>query len=124
MVWLPPPRDDVEKCAVPPLRLTVPMRRVPLKNVTEPVGVPDVSEATCAVNVTLCVKVEDSVGTEGGGRSRLHARAGQCAEGKGRRSVVEDDDKSCPSPQRLGVNETPSKQSSPVAGSRTCNHRK
>jgi len=48
---------DVESCACPPLRATVPSAVVPSLNVTVPVGVPDPDD-TVAVNMTDCPKFD------------------------------------------------------------------
>ena len=57
MSWLPTPSAEVVKVAVvaPPLVASVPVPSValPSLNVTVPVGVPEVLEATVAVKVTL-----------------------------------------------------------------------
>src|SRR5271155_1858373 len=58
MAWVPPPSADVLTEAAPALRVAVPIAVAPLKNVTVPPGVPVVVENTCAVNFTVCPKVE------------------------------------------------------------------
>lgn len=51
MEWLPTARPEVEKAAVPPLRVPLPRTEVPSKNVTLPVAV---AGDTVAVKVTNC----------------------------------------------------------------------
>jgi hypothetical protein len=52
MVWEPLANDEVVRLAVPPASEIVPNRAVPDLNVTVPVGVPVVDDATVAVKVT------------------------------------------------------------------------
>src|SRR5437588_11918452 len=55
IVWLPIVSDEVEKVAVPPDSVLLPMLTPPSENVTVPVGVPvpGATALTVAVNVTV-----------------------------------------------------------------------
>ena len=54
MMWLPTASDDVEKVALPPDSVLLPMLMPPSRNVTVPVAVPAAGKTalTVAVNVT------------------------------------------------------------------------
>ncbi|GAC1515374.1 MAG: hypothetical protein NVS1B11_32300 [Terriglobales bacterium] len=52
MDLVPPPRSEVVKLAVFPLRAAVPRVMLPLLNVIIPVGAPPILFTTVAVNVT------------------------------------------------------------------------
>jgi hypothetical protein len=54
MVSVPDAKVDVVNVATPPLSVSVPIAFEPDLKVTDPPGVPDVVDATVAVNVTGC----------------------------------------------------------------------
>ena len=61
MMWLPTASDDVEKVALPPDSVLLPMLMPPSRNVTVPVAVPAAGETA----LTVAVKVTDWPNTDG-----------------------------------------------------------
>jgi hypothetical protein len=62
IVWLPADSNDVDKVAVPPLRVAVPKVVVPpSRKVTVPVAVPENCGATVAVKVTVWPNIDGFV---------------------------------------------------------------